>query len=75
MMNIRPEWMVDGMLCIPREVMRDASYAARQRYRRCDYCCNYGHDAGVCPHMARHLVHPSPKHNGLRAFAKLIDGR
>lgn len=42
---------------------------------RCDYCCNYGHDAGNCPHMGRHLLDPDPKFNGLRNFVGLIDGK
>jgi uncharacterized RmlC-like cupin family protein len=41
---------------------------------RCDYCCRDDHSLGECPHMAAHLLDPNPKFNGLRGFARVIDG-
>lgn len=42
---------------------------------RCDYCGNYGHHSGNCPHMGKHLLDPDPKFNSLRNFVAFVDAK
>jgi hypothetical protein len=39
----------------------------------CDYCADRGHNILSCPHLAAHLVNPSPQFTGLRKFVGAID--
>jgi hypothetical protein len=45
----------------------------REGERTCDWCCGSGHYFDECPHLAKQLLDPSEKGNGIRAYFAVID--